>query len=471
MDLFKAFVTRNLKAFKEAVELGGQSVDTKDEDGYTPLMLSYIGRRMEWFQYILSLKPDLEYEGPDGTILEMVYEAEDLDYLRPLVAAGANLNKQYARGATRLHQLAYEINNQQTKSLHRFEFLKEMLLAMLRPGMDTDLKDVTGRTVVDILFQGGYFDLVREVLYNAGTSTRDPTFRFASDTSDTKYIFAQRGASCGPDAYFTFLLFSDATREHLRRQIPEILEGDAVLNTFTHKDLLARGFDSAILRYVALRERRAQALREHPDRIKRLPSPTLKCEDYEMKVGIMNKERIGKDEGIESDDIIRSSEVILGENKYEIFPRSNFLEFFKFDLEEPATLDALRGMDIRRIAGFYIGLEPILSSREIDAAVRLGAGILSGHAIAFFKYKDRWVLSDDTTGLLHIFRDQAFVNDHLLPTLRDDAPAIRAAFAPIYESLAMSLQVPGFTYPNISPVKKHLSWKYKFGSGVVFLRT
>jgi hypothetical protein len=234
--------------------------------------------------------------------------------------------------------------------------------------------------------------------------------------------------------------------------------------------LLANGFDNAIIRYVALRELRAKARLEHPDRIKRLPTPTMKCEDMEMKRGIANDEKIMKGDGITADDIIRSSQVILRDNKYELFPRDNFLEFFKFDLDEGLVAD-LRTLDIRRVVGIYVGLEPVLTSREMNAAERLGAGIPSGHAIALFKYKDRWVLSDDSSGLLHVFRDARFIDDHLLPTLRDDTETIRVAYAPIYDSLKLAFDVPGAMYPNISPVKRHMNWRYKFGSGVVFLRT
>jgi hypothetical protein len=467
MSVVRAFMKRDLKALRASIA-AGKDVDEKDEDGYTALLLALVGGKVEFLKEILKGKPDLEYEGPDGTALEMAMVAEDPEMIKLLVTAGASLDKKYKRDETVLHKLAYDINYVESKNPSRFKHLQELFLAHLRPGMDVSAKDVGGRTVVDILFEGGYFDLLREVLYNAGSSASDPTFRFAHDVSDTKYIFAQRGASCGPDAYFTFLLFSDATRADVRRAIPEIVEGEAVVNTYTHNDLLANAFDNAVLRYVGLRELRARARVEHPDRIKRLPTPTMKCEDMEMKKGITNNERVAKEDGITADDIIRSSTVILTDNKYELFPRKGILNFFKFDLDE-GLIAELRAMDIRKIAGIYVGLEPVLTSREMNAVERLGASIPSGHAIALFKYKNKWVLSDDTSGLLHVFRDQGFVNDHLLPALRDDTEVIRVAYAPIFDSLKLAFNVAGATYPNISPVKRHMKWKYKFGSGVVFL--
>jgi hypothetical protein len=468
MSLINAYMKKDMKALKASIA-AGKDVNATDEEGYTALLLSLVGRREEYTKEILKGRPNLEYTGPDGTALEMAMEAEDPEQIRMLVDAGAKINKKYARGFTHLHKLAYDINYVEGKNPRRFEHLKTILLALLHPGMDVNIKDDTGRTVVDILFEGGYFDLLREVLYNAGASETDPTFAFAHDVTDTKYIFSQRGASCGPDAYFTFLLFSDATREHVRRAIPEIVSGDAILNTYTHRDLLANGFDNAIIRYVALRELRAKARRENPHRIVRLPSPTATCEDMEMKRGITNDDKIMKEDGITSDDIIRSSQVILRDNKYELFPHGDYLKFFKFDLDEGLIAD-LRTLDIRKVVGIYVGLEPVLSSREMNAAERLGAGIPSGHAIALFKYKDRWVLSDDSSGLLHVFRDGKFIDDHLLPTLRDDTETIRVAFAPIYDSLKLAFDVPGAMYPHISPIKRHMKWKYKFGSGVVFLR-
>jgi hypothetical protein len=467
MSVFRALLKRDLKALRASIA-AGKDVNEKDEEGYTPLLLTLVGGRVEYIKEILKGKPDLEYEGPDGTALEMAVVAEDPEMIKLLVEAGANIDKKYSRGQTHLHKLANDINYVESKNPSRFKLLKELFLAFLRPGMDVSIVDNSDRTVVDILFEAGYFDLLREVLYNAGASEKDPTFRFAHDVTDTKYIFAQRGASCGPDAYFTFLLFSDATRADVRRAIPEIVEGDAVLNTYTHRDLLANAFDNAVLRYVGLRELRARARVEHPDRMKRLPTPTMKCEDMEMKKGITNDEHVMKEDGITADDIIRSSRVILTDNKYELFPRKGILNFFKFDLDEGLVAD-LRAMDIRKIAGIYIGLEPVLTSREMNAAERLGASIPSGHAIALFKYKNKWVLSDDSSGLLHVFRDQGFVNDHLLPALRDDTEVIRVAYAPIFDSLKLAFDVPGATYPNIDAVKRHMKWKYKFGSGVVFL--
>jgi hypothetical protein len=468
MSVLDAFMAKNLKALTASIAVG-KDVNETDEEGYTALLLALVGNREEYLKEILKGRPNLEYEGPEGTALEMAMNTEDTKQIRTLVEAGASIDKKHKRGQTYLHKLAYDINFTQVANPRRSEHLKEVLLSLLHPGMNVNIKDDSGRTAIDILFEGGYFDLLREVLYNAGASETDPTFRFAHDTTDTKYIFAQRGASCGPDAYFTFLLFSDATREPIRRAIPDILSGDAVLNTYTHMDLLANGFDNAIIRYTALRELRAKARLERPDRIRRLPTPTMKCEDLDMKRGITNDEGTTKEDGITPDDIIRSSQVILRDNKYELFPRGDFLEFFKFDLDEGLVAD-LRTLDIRRVVGMYIGLEPVLTSREMNAAERLGGSIPSGHAIALFKYKNRWVLSDDTSGLLHVFRDARFIDDHLLPTLRDDTETIRVAYTPIYDSLKLAFDVPGATYPNISPLKRHMNWKYKFGSGVVFLR-
>lgn len=473
--LFHAVIRGNANDVRRALKHA--SLNSVDEDGYTPLFYAIFRDRDDILEAILAKKPNLEYVSPDGTALQYAYNQTNLGLIEKLVKAGADIDVQYAQGKTFLHMAGLTMNIEQVRNKEKYKLYEKIALALMRPGMRVDILDTSDRTPIDIFLTAGYYNIVKELLYNAASATGKDELAFARNTSDNKYVFSQRGASCGPDAFFTFFLLSDATRAAIKRFIPGVLDAsnDAFFDFIVADDLLATAVESAIMRFVALKEIRAAALKESSDRIVRKPSPNTKKTDFHiMKMGILDNARATEDEGIEAKDVERASRFLFTDDKYDIFGRKNVLSFFKFDVDEE-DMDSLRAVNVRDIEGIYVGMQPLLSDFNFYAADRLGTSIPSGHAISFFRYKGNWVLSDNETGLLHVFKDQSFVNDHMLPMLTMDIRKVRVAVLPVYHSLNLVFQVElpdGRTvhYPNIPAVTKYAKWKYMIGSGVVFTR-
>jgi hypothetical protein len=474
--LLEACVRGNLNAIRRELKHG--NINVVDDEGYTPLFYVMFRDNDEMIDLLLSKKPNLEIETPDGTALEYAYDNENPELIAKIVKAGANLDKQYERGKTLLHKAGYTMNVEQVRNPAKYKLYEKIALALMRPGMRVNIVDGNDQTQIDVFLTGGYDYMVKELLYNAASGESGNTnLAFAKDVSDTKYIFSQRGASCGPDAFFTFLLLSDATRPAMKAAIPSILNASSKVFDYgtLHDDLLARAVDNAVMRYVALKEIRAKALEEAKDtRIVRKPSPKDACDYHAMKKGILNDKRAGEHEGIQASDVERVSRTLFTDDKYELFGRKNALSFFQFDVDDDVNLDKLRSLDLDKLEGIYVGMQPILSGMNIYAASRLGASVPSGHAIAFFKYKGAWVLSDNETGLLHVFKDQAFVKDVLLPALKEDITKIKIAVQLVYHSLNLAFQVDAtpkpIAYPALPAVLKHAKWKYSIGSGVIFTR-
>jgi hypothetical protein len=233
---------------------------------------------------------------------------------------------------------------------------------------------------------------------------------------------------------------------------------------------LGEGIAAAARRFVSFKKLQHNAEATNvvgPLRKRRLSIGPI-CDAMGMKSGITG-ESAGENTGIDVEDIERSSRAIFTENKYGIFPTPAMLRPVKFDYFEETLVPIPSDLDLTQIEGIYIGLTHEITDYNLLMAKR-GSILPSGHAIAFFKYKGQWVLSDNESEFLHIFKDQSFITDHFLPALRTNSQAIKISFLPVFHSIGIQIQTPTAVYPPTGITLKYGTGKYTLGSGVLFMR-
>jgi hypothetical protein len=88
------------------------------------------------------------------------------------------------------------------------------------------------------------------------------------------------------------------------------------------------------------------------------------------------------------------------------------------------------------------------------------------------------VLSDNNTGMLHIFRDQSFIDDHFIPAYLDNPNSIVFKFIRLLPTLNYSIEImgerPAFYYPIMNAsIRNYLAIAYKsqFTSSVIYSLT
>ena len=443
----------------------GADINAIDEESATPLYYAFLANDMPMFEFLLSKKPDLEIVFPDeGRLLDIAVGGQKLDYVRRLVQAGADIDH-LVNGYPHLHSAIYQLRDSRHESLT--DYLTELIRALMRPGMDLTVKDANKKRAFDLLMETKEFDLARELVHLAAQpAAHYPLLKFFHNTSNRKYIFSQRGSTCGPDAFFTFCFFSDATRPYFRALAADpdrVADVEAV-------DKLGEGIAAAARRFVSFKklQHNAEATNAAGPLRKRRPSIGPLCDAMGMKEGITG-ESAGENTGIDVEDIERSSRAIFTENKYGIFPTPAMLRPVKFDYFEETLVPVPKDLDLTQIEGMYIGLTHEITDYNLLMAKR-GSVLPSGHAISFFKYKGQWVLSDNESEFLHIFKDQSFITDHFLPALRNDSQAVKISFLPVFHSIGIQIQTPTAVYPPTGITLKYGTWKYTLGSGVIFMR-
>lgn len=515
--------TRRREYMREVIDritrLG--DIDEVDDEGYTPIMIAFLYSNLDLVKQILKRKPDLEIAGPDGTVLEMAeaklysqesrMEKDDFipEVIRLLVNAGVDTTKQDSYGNTILHRVFWKINKYEPTTPRLFEMFTAVAFALLYPGMKLDIKNNRGDSILDLYFSGAYYDIITEMLYYAGASLTDTQFAFAHNTSNTEYIFSQRGGTCGSDAFFTLLILSDATRPYFRAIFKDTRSRYGTVSLaaraeyinngsiYVKRDTLAEAIESAIDRYYEMMgsqienvrevmgERRLEDMKAARNRrlgrtIMTAPSINTKprrprrasvsdtCLSLSMLGGIVDDPSIKESTGINTEQVIKISDILFKDRKYDLFPEG-LLSYFRFSVID-SLLDKLTTMDITKVEATYLGIIPKYTEEEVAHIARLGGHFKSGHAIAIFRYRGQWVLSDNEAGFLHVFKDQTFVSDHLLPALQTDISKIDVALIPIFHSLEAFFKTPTATYPNIPAIEPYIKYQYRLGSGVIYSR-
>lgn len=469
-EFMRAVLAHDVEAARRVLDAGAD-INQVDHENMTAVLYSIVGQDIPMLELLLGRGANLEHGEPGEKALDLAIISQDLDVIRKLVQAGADLNN-LIDGKTHLHAAIRGLYDSRNDAKTRY--YKNLIRALMRPGMKISTKDASGKVVYELLMDGAQYELARELLINAAQAASMPrVITFFKNTSNRKYTFSQRGSTCGPDAFFSMCFFSDLTRPYFRSAAAAITGGDTSIQEI---DGLGAGIAAAAHRFTKVKElqHRFETVNTGPLR-KRRPSIGPLCDAMGMKSGITG-EAANEESGIDADDVERASRAIFTENRYGIFPAPAMVKFVKFDMIEdpdrapPDPIQPPRDLDITAIEGIYIGINHEITTTDLIKANRFGAELPSGHGISFFKYHGQWVLSDNEMQFLHIFKDQRFITDHFLPALKDRTNDIKIKFLPIFHSIGLIIQTPTATYPNVAITEPFGLWKYSIGSGVFYMR-
>jgi hypothetical protein len=469
-EFMRAVLAHDVEAARRALDAGAD-INQVDHENMTAVLYSIVGQDTPMLELLLSRGANLEHGEPGEKALDLAIITQDLDVIRKLVQAGADLNN-LIDGRTHLHTAIRGLYDSRNDAKTRY--YKDLIRALMRPGMKISTKDRSGKVVYELLMEGAQYELARELLINAAQAAPMPrVITFFKNTSNRKYTFSQRGSTCGPDAFFSMCFFSDLTRPYFRAAASAIERGDTSIQGI---DGLGAGIAAAARRFTKVKElqHRFETVNTGPLR-KRRPSIGPLCDAMGMKSGITG-EAANEESGIDVNHVTQASRAIFTENRYGIFPAPAMVKFVMFDMLEdpdrtpPDPIPIQRDLDITAIEGIYVGLNHEITDFNLIAANRFGSDLPSGHGISFFKHHGQWVLSDNESQFLHVFKDQTFIRDHFLPTLRDNVNKIKIKFLPIFHSIGIIIQTPTATYPQVAITEPFGQWKYTIGSGVIYMR-
>jgi ankyrin repeat protein len=133
-ELFTAVKQGDLEYTKTILEQNPKCVNSKDESGYTPLVLAASAGNKDLCEVLIAKGADLEAQGQHGTALYEAAIANHKDIAELLINKGANLNAQGENG-TALHEAA--IAN-----------LKDIAELLIKNGANVNARDKDGFTPV-----------------------------------------------------------------------------------------------------------------------------------------------------------------------------------------------------------------------------------------------------------------------------------------------------------------------------------
>jgi len=133
-ELFTAVKEGDLEYIKTTLEENPKFVNSKDESGYTPLLLAASAGNKDLCEVLIDKKADLEVQGQNGTALYEAAVANHKDIVELLIKNGANPDAKGENG-TALHEAA--VAN-----------LKDIAEILIKNGANLNAGDKSGNTPV-----------------------------------------------------------------------------------------------------------------------------------------------------------------------------------------------------------------------------------------------------------------------------------------------------------------------------------
>jgi hypothetical protein len=356
-------------------------------------------------------------------------------------------------------------NYNQERNPELAKFYAKIANALIHDGINLSVKNSLNRSVLDLALLSDYkiaANILKRAKRNATNTELNRNVRFFSnDATDPMYTFSQMGGTCGSDAFFTFLIQSDATAPFVT---PFKVEHDSGAVWFN--DPLFLGISFAFGRYDGTHA--LQCAHTKGRMLTRLKSGNNSVEAAKEMKEALTLEKSSFDSGINAVNIIEASRQIFTEDKYGIFGIKDYLRFEAIIKAHSAEDREEKFVEFKKepakICGIFLGIK----DERTEA----------GHALFLFKKNGLWVLSDNNTGMLHIFRDQSFIDDHFIPVYLDNPNNIVFKFIRLLPTLNYSIEImgerPAFYYPIMNAsIRNYLAIAHKsqFTSSVIYSLT
>ncbi len=135
-EVFDAARAGDVKKMEELWSKDNTILDSKDKNGFTPLILATYRSQVKAVKYLISKKVDLNYNSQEGTALLAATYKGNIEISKMLIENHIDVNIVGGRGATAL------IYATQSKSL-------ELVKVLLSSKADKSVKDASGKTAHD----------------------------------------------------------------------------------------------------------------------------------------------------------------------------------------------------------------------------------------------------------------------------------------------------------------------------------
>lgn len=101
-DVFDAARTGNLDRMQELINLKSDTINTINQNGFTPLILACYRSQIKMVELLISKGANLETDSPEGTALLAAVYKGDIDITKMLLFHKANINAANSEGTTAL---------------------------------------------------------------------------------------------------------------------------------------------------------------------------------------------------------------------------------------------------------------------------------------------------------------------------------------------------------------------------------
>ena len=139
-DVFEDCRKGNLTHLKQLVQLKKDTINSKNEYGFSPLIIAVYRDQKEIVQYLLEQGANVDFISGEGSALMAACYKSNEEFVKLLLKKGANPNLQNEIGTT---ALMYAVMNQN----------KLIIKLLLDNKADITIKEKSGRSVFDFIPQ------------------------------------------------------------------------------------------------------------------------------------------------------------------------------------------------------------------------------------------------------------------------------------------------------------------------------
>ncbi len=146
-DIFEACRKGDTESIKLMIKLNPDTVNCRNEGGFTPLIIAGYRNQMEAVKLLLKHKADINAKSGEGTVLMGTCYKGNLDLAKLLLKHGADVNSPNELGTT---PLMYAILGKNI----------ELIALLLDNGAKKDVAERSGKTANDYATQSGNQEII-----------------------------------------------------------------------------------------------------------------------------------------------------------------------------------------------------------------------------------------------------------------------------------------------------------------------